>query len=64
MKTNLLLANFREKAELFNSLFANQCSLIKSTSVLQVLPTDCENPANKSLSNITFTDNDIGKIIK
>ena len=64
MKTNLLLADFREKAELFNSLFANQCSLIKKTSVLQVLPTDCESLANKSLPNITFTDNDIEKIIK
>ena len=35
MKTNLLLADFREKAELFNSLFANQCSLIKKTSVFR-----------------------------
>ena len=45
----------------FTSFFANQCSLIKNTSVL---PTNCENLAGKSLSNITFTGNDIGKIIK
>ena len=51
----------REKAELFNAFFANQCSLIKNTSVL---PTNSESLTDKSLSNITFTDNDIGKIIK
>ena len=55
------ITDFREKAELFNSFFANQCSLIISPSFL---PTNCENLTDKSLSNITFTDNDIGKIIK
>ena len=29
-----------------------------------MLPTNCESPTDKSLSNITFTDSDIGKIIK
>ena len=29
-----------------------------------VLPTNCESLTDKSLSNISFTDNDIGKIIK
>ena len=52
--------DFREKAELFNSLFVNQCSLIKNTNVL---PTNCENLTDESLSNITFTDDDIGKIV-
>ena len=28
------------------------------------LPTNCESLTDKSLSNISFTDNDIGKIIK
>ena len=46
--------------ELFNSFFANKCSLIKNTSEL---PTNCESLTEKSLSNI-FADNDIGKIIK
>ena len=58
---NKFVTDVREKAELFTSFFANQCSLIKNTSVL---PTNCENLAGKSLSNITFTGNDIGKIIK
>ena len=58
---NKFITDFREKAELFNSFFANQCSLIKNTSVL---PTNCESLTDKSLSNITFTDNDIWKIIK
>ena len=58
---NKFVTDFREKAELFNSLFVNQCSLIKNTSVL---PTNCENLTDKFLSNITFTDKDIGKIIK
>ena len=58
---NKFITDFREKAELFNSFFANQCSLITNTSVL---PTNCESLTDKSLSNISFTDNDIGKIIK
>ena len=52
--------DFREKAELFNFLFANQCSLVQNSSVL---PTDFELFTDQSLSNITFTDNDIGRII-
>ena len=35
--------------------------MIANTSVL---PTNCESVTDKSLSNISFTDNDIGKIIK
>ena len=46
---------------LFNFFFANQCSLIKNTSEL---PTNYENVTDKFLFSITFTDNDIGKIIK
>ena len=57
MKTKLLLTS---EKRLIN-FFANQCSLIKKTSVL---PTNCESLIDKSLSNITFTGNDIGKIIK
>ena len=56
---NRFITDFREKAELFNSLFANQCSLIRNRSVL---PTDYEFFTDKSLSNTTFTDNDIQKI--
>ena len=58
---NKFITDFREKAELLNSLFTNQCSLIKN---ICVLPTSCENLTDKSFSNITITENDIGKIIK
>ena len=58
---NEFITDFREKTELFNSFFANQCSLITNTSVL---PINCESLTDKFLSNISFTDNDIGKIIK
>ena len=54
------ITDFRKKAELFNFFFANQCSLISSSSAL---PTDYELFTDKSLSNITFTDDDIGKTI-
>ena len=55
------ITDFREKAEPFNSFFANQCSLITNTSVLL---TNCESLTDKSLSHISFTDNDSGNIIK
>ena len=58
---NKLITDFRDKAELFSSFFANQLSLIKN---MNVLPTNCEHLADKSLSNITFTENEIGKSIK
>ena len=64
LHVNKVMTNFREKAELFNSYFANQCILITNTSEL---PTNCESLTDKSLSNISFTDNDlnhVGKIIK
>ena len=57
---NRFITDFREKAELFNSFFANQCSLITNCSVL---PTDYELFTGQSSSSITFKDNDIGRII-
>ena len=51
--------DFREKAELFNSFFANQCSFVRNSSVL---PTDFELFTGKSLPNIPFAGNDIGRI--
>ena len=55
---NRFITDFREKAELFNSSFANQCSSVQNSSVL---PTDFELFRDKSFSNI-FTDNDGGRI--
>ena len=57
---NRFIIDFREKAELFNSFFANQCSLVRNGSVI---PTDFEPFTDKTISNITFTNNDIGRII-
>ena len=54
------ITNFREKAELFTSSFASQSSLVRNSSAL---PTDFEHFTDKPLSNITFTDNDIERII-
>ena len=51
--------DFREKAELCNSFFANQCSFVRNSSVL---PTDFELFTDKSLPNIPFAGNDIGRI--
>ena len=45
---NKFITDFREKAELFNSFFANQCLLITNTSEL---PTNCESLTDKSVKN-------------
>ena len=45
---------FKQKAELFNSFFANQCSLINDSNI----PTDSHLLTDKCLSNVTFTDDD------
>ena len=58
---NKLITDFREKDELFNSFFAHQCSLITNTNEL---PMNCDSLIDKSLPNISFTDNGLGKIIK
>ena len=57
---NKFIPDSREKAELFNPFFANECSLITNTSELA---TNYESLTNKSLSNVSFTDDDIGKIV-
>ena len=57
---NRFIIDFREKAELLNSFFSDQCSLVRNSSVL---PTDFELFTDKSLSNITFSVNSIIRII-
>ena len=52
--------DFKEKAELFNSLFSNQCSLLKNCSKL---PTNLRYVTDKRLRTINFTTNNIEKII-
>ena len=58
---NKFVTDFKEKAELFNSLFAKQCSLIKNDSKL---PPRLHFLTDKRLSTIKFVDTDILKIIR
>ena len=47
------------KTDLLQSSFVNKCSLLTNTSLR---PTDYELFASESLSNINFTDNNIGRV--
>ena len=58
---NRFVTDFKKKTELFNSFFAKQCTVINNGSSLLselLLKTD------KFLSNITFSSDDILKIIQ
>ena len=57
---NRFITDFKEKAELFNSLFSNQCSLLKNCSKL---PTNLRYVTDKRLRTINFTTDNIEKII-
>ena len=54
------ITDFKEKAELFNQFFVNQCSLLSNNNVL---PTDLPQLKNKCLDSIHFSSSDIAKII-
>ena len=58
---NKFVTDFKEKAELFNSFFAKQCSLIKNDSKL---PPRLHLLTDKSLSMVKFANTDILKIIQ
>ena len=58
---NNYITDFKEKAQIFNNFFAKQCTLVENTSKL---PIDSFKRANKLLSTISFTKDDIAKIIK
>ena len=55
------ITDFKEKAQIFNEFFANQCTLVKNSSKL---PTNSFKRTNNLLSTISFTKDDIAKIIK
>ena len=57
---NKFITNFKEKAELFNTFFANQCTLLNNSSVL---PSNLAKLTNKSLDTVNFSTDDISKII-
>ena len=57
---NKLVTDFREKAEIFNSYFAKQCSMINSDSFL---PCEIIKKTNNSLYSVRFSTEDILQII-
>ena len=58
---NCFITNFKEKAELFYSFFADQCFLMSSASKL---PSNFTLYIDNQLSTVTFSQDDIGKIIQ
>ena len=57
---NKFVTDFKEKVELFNHSFVNQCPLLSNISVL---PTNLPQLTNKCLDSIHFSSSDIAKII-
>ena len=58
---NEFVIDFKTKAELFNSFFADQCSLISNSSEL---PSKLEYLTQSRLSSVTFSEDDIEKLIQ
>ena len=58
---NNYIIDFKEKTQIFNDFFSNQCTLVENTSKL---PTDSFKRTNSLLSTVSFTKDDIAKIIK
>ena len=55
------VTNFNKKNELFNSFFTNQCSVIINSSTT---PNKLEYLAQKRLTSINFSTDDMAKIIQ
>ena len=58
---NNYVTDFTEKAQIFNNIFAKQCMLVENTSKL---PIDSFKRTNNLLSTISFSKDDISKVIK
>ena len=58
---NKYVTDFKKKAELFNCFFAKQCSIIDNSSEL---PSNISKKADKSISTVTFTSDDIATLIQ
>ena len=57
---NRYITKYKDKAELFNNCFANQCSLIKNSSVL---PSLLFKQTENVISSFDFGSDDIAKMI-
>ena len=57
---NKYVTDFKEKSEIFNSFFANQCSLIPNNSIL---PSELEFLTEHTLTSCDFSEYDIFQII-
>ena len=57
---NKFITDFKEKAELFDTFFPKQCSIIENGSKLS---SNLVYHTNKKLSDIVFNSEDIGKVI-
>ena len=55
------ITNFKEKVELFNTFFTKQCTLLINSSAL---PNNLAKLSNKSIDTVSFSTDDISKIIK
>ena len=55
------IIDFKDKAEMFNNFFADQCSILRNKSEL---PATLSKKTSESLTTIDFSNNDILKIIR
>ena len=60
LSNGTFITNVCEKVMLFNSFFANQCTLINNTSTLP--PFECK--VNSKIDNVIFIEHDILSIIR
>ena len=60
LRENKFIADFKEKAVLFNHYFVNQCFFLSNNSVF---PTDLPQLTNKCIDSIYFSSSGIAKII-
>ena len=58
---NRYVTDFKEKCQLFNSYFSEQCTLLKNISTL---PNTCSKHTNNILDTIIFSKEDMNKKIK
>ena len=58
---NKYVTDFKKKGELFNCIFAKQCSIINNSNEL---PSNICKKTDKSISTVTFTSDDIATLIQ